>query len=76
MDYQNDISPQAQKAILEQEIALWKNTRYQWEVRHRVLTRIGASKDELSEVMSQLERCEKALDLLNEELTGIDSLEY
>lgn len=59
----DDVPVEVQRAIIQQEIQLWKNTRYQLEIRCRVQQRIGG---DISAIQAELEKCEKALDVLAE----------
>ena len=58
------------RALLEQEIAMWVNTRYQAQVRLRVQKAIGDTEQQAA-IIKDLERCEKALDALQAELDGL-----
>ena len=57
-----------QRRVLLAEIADWKVARYQFQVRHRVAKAIGDPQKHLDDLRQQLERCERAIDALHEEL--------
>ncbi len=63
--------PQAQRAIVENEIALWCNTRYQMQLRYRVRKAIGETPEQLQEIETELIKCEAALDELQKVLNEI-----
>jgi hypothetical protein len=54
---------EVQRAILTQEIQMWLNSRYLFEIRIRVTRRIGG---DATPIVAELEKCEKALDALSE----------
>jgi hypothetical protein len=58
--------------FLEQERQQWLQERYRFEVAVRVNKRIGAKPEELAPLVSQLERCEKALDAFAEEIRALE----
>ena len=64
----NDISIEVKRSIIDGECAMWRNTLYQAEVRHRVNARIGATAEAQKAVEDQIVQCERALDALAEEL--------
>lgn len=57
--------------IILQEIQMYKNTRYQLQLRHRVQKAIGGTADQLKAIEDELLNCEKALDLLKSELESL-----
>jgi len=63
-----DVSTETKIAIINQELQIWKNTRYQYEVRLRVSKRNGASVEDQAEIIKQLENCERWIDGYQEEL--------
>jgi hypothetical protein len=65
-----DVTDETKRALIEQDMQLWRNTRYQCEIRRRVQQRIGNTEGEAA-MIAELERCEKALDVLAEELAAI-----
>lgn len=70
---ENGLTPNDQRLILQQELADWKVARYRFEVRHRVAKTIGDPKEHLDNIRRDLERCEKAIDALEQELRGFDT---
>jgi hypothetical protein len=62
-----DVPIEIRRQLLQQEISMWKNTRYLAEVRLRVQRRIGGTPEAEAQHMQELERCEKAIDALEEE---------
>ncbi|HEY4723971.1 MAG TPA: hypothetical protein VII92_19110 [Anaerolineae bacterium] len=60
----DDVIPEVKRAVIEQESAMWRNTRYQLQLRHRVNKALGAA-DVLVQIEKELEKCEKALDVLD-----------
>jgi hypothetical protein len=60
-----------QKQIIQEEIARYDNTIYLWSVRARVAIKIEDKAMEDS-VKSEMEKCVKAMDVLNEELKSLD----
>lgn len=66
-----EIAPEIKRAIVEQEIALWRNTRYQLEVRARVARRVGCTPEQEAAALAELARVEQTLDALAEELAAI-----
>lgn len=60
-----------QRKLLEQEIAMWINTRYQSRVRLRVQTAIGGEAETRAALIADLEKCERALDALAQDLAAL-----
>jgi hypothetical protein len=60
-----------QRSLLENEIALWINTRYMARVRLRVQTAIDGEAEVRAALIADLERCEKALDALAHDLAAL-----
>ena len=63
-----------QQAIIVNELEIWRNTRYQLQLRYRVnsdpmVERPGA----LKEIEAELIRCERAIDILKSELDTLIS---
>jgi hypothetical protein len=71
MGQEQEIAPETRRAIVEQEIALWRNTRYLTDVRLRVLRRVGGTDEQLAAQIAELERIERTLDALAEERAAI-----
>lgn len=67
----DDIPVETKRAILLQEIQIYKNTRYQAEVRLRVQRRVGAVTEIEAGLIKELERCEQVLDALKAELGAL-----
>ena len=68
-----DISAEVKRALLDQELVLWRNTQYQIGVRLRVSRRIGDDTETQAGYIKQLERCERAIDALSDELAGVSA---
>ena len=68
-----DIEPDnnTKLALLGQEINMLVNTRWQLQMRHRVNKSIGADKSALDSIQTELERCEKYLAKLGEEVEAL-----
>jgi hypothetical protein len=60
-----------QRSLLENEIAMWINTRYMARVRLRVQTAIGGEAETRAALIADLEKCEKALDALSADLAAL-----
>ena len=69
----DDISLEVKRVLLDQELALWRNTQYQIGVRLRVSRRIGDDTETQAGYIKQLERCERAIDALSNELAGVSA---
>ena len=65
---------EVKKQLLEQEIIMWVNTRYQAQIRYKVHKKLGI-KTQQAEIVKELEQCEKALDLLRQELAALVVME-
>ncbi len=63
----NEIPAEIKQALLQNEIAQWQQSLYVLQVRYRVQAKIGAGKEILAALTAEMERCEKALDALQEE---------
>lgn len=63
----SDVPIETKIAIINQELQVWKNTRYQYEVRLRVSKRNNVPVEDQAEIMKQLEQCEKWIDGYTEE---------
>ena len=65
-----DIEPDdnTKLALLGQEVNMLVNTRWQLQMRYRVNKGIGADKSSLDSIEAELERCEKYLAKLSEEV--------
>jgi len=59
----DEITFEVKCMLVEQESAMWRNTRYQLQLRHRVQKALGTA-DVLEQIEKELEKCEKALDVL------------
>ena len=68
-----DIEPDnnTKLALLGQEVNMLVNTRWQLQMRHRVNKSIGADKSALDSIQTELERCEKYLAKLGEEVEAL-----
>jgi len=57
--------------IISQEIAMWRNTLFQFKMRHKVNKAIGADPQVLKQVEDEMVKCESALEVLKEELAAL-----
>jgi hypothetical protein len=62
-----DVPLEIRRHLLQQEIAMWRNTRYLAEVRLRVQRRIAGGVEAEAAQIAEIERCELAIDALEEE---------
>ncbi len=69
----SDIPVVVQRQVLVGELREWEVARYQMSVRHRVNKRIGADAEVLARIVADLERCEKAIDVLAADLEALDA---
>ena len=60
------IEEEVKMKIVDSEIAMYKNTRYQLEIRHRINKKLGNSEEQLKALEKELENVEKALDELKQ----------
>lgn len=63
-----EIPIETKQQIVQREIDQWAESQYLLGVRYRVNKRIGSDAEALKRIEAELERCEKAIDALNEEL--------
>lgn len=66
-----EIPIEVKRQIIAAELEQWQVARYQLEVRYRVNKRIGSEAEALKRIETELERCEKAIDALGDELDGL-----
>ena len=68
-----DIEPDnnTKLALLGQEVNMLVNTRWQLQMRYRVNKGIGTDKSALDSIQAELERCEKYLAKLGEEVEAL-----
>lgn len=66
----DDVSTETKRAIIEQDMQMWRNTRFQAESRHRTYKRIGNTELEAAQVKI-LQDCEAALMDLDEQLSAL-----
>ena len=68
-----DIEPDnnTKLVLLGQEVNMLVNTRWQLRMRHRVNKGIGSDKSVLDSIEAELERCEKYLAKLSEEVEAL-----
>lgn len=71
---ENDITNEAKRAIIAQEIAMYKNSIYLFTVRYRVNKKLG-NEEQMKLCQSELEKCEQALDILRTNLDEIEKSE-
>lgn len=60
-----------QRILVQQEIDMWVRTRYMARVRLRVQTAIGGEAETRAALIADLEKCEKALDALAQDLAAL-----
>ena len=72
MDTQTEIPNEIKIALIQNEIALHKNTSYQLQLRHRVNKKLGGSAEELKALQDEMVKHEQAIEILNEELKELD----
>lgn len=66
MSAKDEIEKEVKLKIIKSEIEMYRNTRYQLEIRHRVNKKLGNTEDQLKAIEKELENVEKALDELKE----------
>ena len=71
----DEIANEVKVIIVENEIALHKNSVYQLELRHRVNKKLGGTADELKQLTDEIVKHEAIIDLLKEELKAIQPSE-
>jgi len=59
------------RLLVQQEITLWTNTRYQLQLRYRVTKGVGG---DTTAIEADLLNAEKALDLLSAELKALEDV--
>lgn len=70
----NDQIPEAVKiALIEQEVSIYQNTRYQLQLRHRVQKSIGGTEEQLKPIEDDLAKMERALDELEKMRREVDA---
>ena len=69
----DEIANEVKRAIIENEIALHRNTAYLVQLRHNVSKKIGASAEELKPLVDELVKHEQTIDLLKEELKKLET---
>lgn len=65
------IKVETKKQLIQEEIARYENTIYLWSIRVRIAKKTEDKAME-SAALAEMEKCEKSLDLLKEELKEID----
>lgn len=68
----DEIPNEVKKAIIQQEIGLYKNTAYQAQLRYRVNKKLGAEESVLKALEAEMTKCEATIDILNQELDALD----
>ena len=68
MSNDNDIPNEVKKILIEQEIAMHKNTAWLVQVRHNVNKKLGATAEELKPLVEEIIKHEQSIDLLKLEL--------
>jgi hypothetical protein len=62
----DDIPSEVKRELIEQDMRMWLNTRWQAEMRRRVARRVADTEGEAAQI-KLLERCEASLMALEEE---------
>ena len=65
-----DVAATIKHALIEQDMQMWRNTRFQAESRRRVYARIGNAEAE-AEQIKMLQSCEAAIMELEEQLREV-----
>jgi len=68
----DDISASVKRQIITQEIELYKNTRYQFQLRARVAKALNT---DIKPIEDELLKIEQALDVLDAELHSLEPAE-
>lgn len=68
----DNVSNEIKRELVQSEMSRYENTIYLWTIRVRIAKRLEDKALE-ENAMKELERCEKALDVLKEELQKITS---
>ena len=63
-------SNEVKAQIVRQEIVVYENTRYQFQLRHRVQQALG-NEDLCKTIVLELEKIERGIDLLEAEVTAL-----
>jgi hypothetical protein len=61
------VTPEAQRTLINNDLVLWRNTRFQMQMRYRVqksLEKLGDVTDQLAAIETELARCEAAISTL------------
>lgn len=61
-----------QLSVIDQELVMWRNTRYLYEIRHRINKKLG-NVEEAKACVTELEKCERwiaELSAVRAELAG------
>jgi hypothetical protein len=66
-----EITVDLKRRILNQQALEWAAQRYALEIQHRVQKRIGGDAEVLKRIEANMAQCEKAIDILGEELAAL-----
>lgn len=72
-----DVTLNDQRNIINSDLTVWKNTRFQLQMRYRVqksLEKLGDVSEPLKAIETELTRCEAAIETLNQMLAEINSV--
>jgi hypothetical protein len=69
------ITPDMQRAVIQQQIAEWEQARYSAEVAHRVHTRLKSGEAALNDFADRMIKAEYAIDELQKLLKELDGAE-
>jgi hypothetical protein len=64
----DELSPEAQRLVIERQILAWKERRFDVQIAHKVHTQLKSPAEALTRLVEELTMCEKALALLEQEL--------
>jgi hypothetical protein len=69
----NELPIEIRWNIASQDLQMWRNTRYQSELRLRVNRRIGSDPNVIKQLEDELIRIESAIDAYQEELKALEA---
>jgi hypothetical protein len=65
-----ELANDVKRQIIAQQVAEWTAARYSLQIQHRVQAGLGSEQGK-ADIEKRLADCEKALDILQEELAGL-----
>lgn len=66
-----DIAPEVQQLLIADLVAKWKNTMYQHSVQVKVYKMLG-DQQQIDFFTTEMTKCQKALDMLQAEIEGLN----